>query len=41
MDKRYTPADNNNYILPNGVISETAPVSGNDIYLTIQIFKQS
>ncbi|WP_050636457.1 penicillin-binding protein [Candidatus Stoquefichus sp. SB1] len=28
-------ADNNNYILPNGVISETAPVSGNDIYLTI------
>ena len=28
-------ADSNNYILPNGVISETTPVSGNDVYLTI------
>lgn len=28
-------ADNNNYILPNGVLSETAPVAGNDLYLTI------
>lgn len=28
-------ADNNNYILPNGIISETAPVAGNDVYLTI------
>lgn len=28
-------ADNKNYILPNGVLSETAPVAGNDMYLTI------
>ncbi len=27
--------DSNNYTLPNGIISETAPISGNDIYLTI------
>lgn len=28
-------ADNNNNVLPNGIVSETAPVSGNDIYLTL------
>lgn len=28
-------ADNNNNVLPNGILSETAPVAGNDIYLTI------
>ena len=27
--------DNNNYMLPNGLISEELPVSGNDVYLTI------
>lgn len=27
--------DNNDYTLPNGVISETAPVPGNDVYMTI------
>lgn len=27
--------DSNNYTLPNGVISETAPIAGNDVYLTI------
>ena len=27
--------DNNNYMLPNGLISEQLPVSGNDVYLTI------
>ena len=28
-------ADNNNNVLPNGILSETAPVAGNDVYLTI------
>ncbi len=28
-------ADNNGNTLPNGVISETSPIAGNDIYLTI------
>ena len=27
--------DNNNYMLPNGLISEELPVSGNDVYLTL------
>jgi len=27
--------DNNGYTIPNGVISETAPIAGDDIYLTI------
>ena len=24
-------ADNNNNVLPNGILSETAPVAGNDV----------
>lgn len=28
-------ADNNNNVLPNGILSEKIPVSGNDVYLTI------
>jgi len=33
--KKVHLVDSNNYTLPNGVISETAPVAGNDVYLTI------
>ena len=33
--KKVYLADNNNYILPNGILSEVAPIAGNDIYLTI------
>ncbi len=28
-------ADNNDNVLPNGIVSETSPVAGNDIYLTL------
>lgn len=28
-------ADNNGFLLPNGIISETQPVAGHDVYLTI------
>lgn len=28
-------ADNNNNVLPNGILSETVPVAGNDVYLTL------
>lgn len=33
--KKVYLVDSNNYLLPNGVISETAPVAGNDVYLTL------
>ena len=33
--KKVYLVDNNNYTLPNGVLSEKAPVAGNDMYLTI------
>ncbi len=33
--KRVYLVDSKNYILPNGVLSETEPVAGNDVYLTI------
>lgn len=33
--KKVYLADNNDYILPNGMLSETAPIAGNDLYLTI------
>ncbi len=33
--KRTYLADNNNNILPNGIISETEAVDGNDVYVTI------
>ena len=33
--KKVYLADSNNYILPNGILSQTDPVAGNDVYLTI------
>lgn len=33
--KKVYLVDSNNYLLPNGVLSETEPVAGNDVYLTI------
>jgi Cell division protein FtsI/penicillin-binding protein 2 len=33
--KKVHIVDRNNYTLPNGVLSETAPIAGNDVYLTI------
>lgn len=33
--KKVYLVDNNDYTLPNGVISEIAPVAGNDVYMTI------
>lgn len=33
--KKVYLADNHGYTLPNGVLSETEPVAGNDLYLTI------
>lgn len=33
--KKVYLADSNNHVLPNGVLSQVDPVSGNDVYLTI------
>lgn len=39
--KKVYLVDNNNYTLPNGVISEKAPVAGNDLHMTIDTDVQS
>lgn len=33
--KRVYLVDSNNYILPNGILSETEPIPGKDVYMTI------